>query len=205
MPCARIVGEIHDIEACPDVGVEHPLIGSRVVVVVMGREILGISHHGFQVAKGDVYVFEQMLGGGEGGIGIGATHERIAHQHHIDGTHNEPHSLGLCMDCCFERKHYAVTGDDVNLTANEACSNRSSCSTALLRSRRSNRSNCFEAEEFSGYVEGFNISRHALPVNLIEKSLGFEHADVVKIPEFHGIALLFQLWIHEFRDPIGVM
>jgi hypothetical protein len=68
-----------------------------------------------------------------------------------------------------------------------------------------NRSNCFEAEEFSGYVEGFNISRHALPVNLIEKSLGFEHADVVKIPEFHGIALLFQLWIHEFRDPIGVM
>jgi hypothetical protein len=55
-----------------------------------------------------------MLGGGEGGIGIGATHERIAHQHHIDGTHNEPHSLELCMDCCFERKHYAVTGDDVN-------------------------------------------------------------------------------------------
>jgi hypothetical protein len=78
-----------------------------------------------------------MLGGGEGGIGIGATHERITHQHHIDGTHNRPPSLELCMDCCFERKHYAVTGDDVNRTANEACSNRSSCSTALLRSSRS--------------------------------------------------------------------
>ena len=58
----------------------------------MGREILGISHHGFQVAEGDVYVFEQMPGSGEGGIGIGATHEGIAHQHHIDVTHNEPHS-----------------------------------------------------------------------------------------------------------------
>jgi hypothetical protein len=122
MPCAWIVGEVHDIEARPDVGVEHPLIGSRVVVVVMGREIFGISHHGFQVAEGDVYVFEQMLGGGESGIGIGATHERIAHQHHINGTHNEPHSLELCMDCCFERKHYSVTGYDVNRTANEACS-----------------------------------------------------------------------------------
>src|SRR6266545_7358756 len=96
MPCAWIVGEVHDIEACPDVGVEHPLIGSRVVVVVMGREILGISHHGFQVAEGDVYVFEQMLGGGEGGIGIGATHEGIADQHHIDGTHNEsPYSRAV--------------------------------------------------------------------------------------------------------------
>jgi hypothetical protein len=45
-------------ESCHDVLVEHSLIGSRVVVVVMGREILGISHHGFQVAEGDVYVLE---------------------------------------------------------------------------------------------------------------------------------------------------
>lgn len=96
MPCAWIVGEVHDIEACPDVGVEHPLISSRVVVVVMGRKILGISHHGFQVAEGDVYVFEQMPGSGEGGIRIGATHEGIAHQYHIDVTHNEPYSLELC-------------------------------------------------------------------------------------------------------------
>jgi hypothetical protein len=29
-----------------------------VVVVVMGREILGISHYGFQVAEGNIYVFE---------------------------------------------------------------------------------------------------------------------------------------------------
>ena len=103
MPRAWIVGEIHDIEARPDVGVEHPLIGSRVVVVVMGREILGISHHGFQVAEGDVCVFEQMPGSGEGGIGIGATHEGIAHQYHIDVTHNEPHSLaGWCKSSiCF--------------------------------------------------------------------------------------------------------
>jgi hypothetical protein len=96
VPCAWIVGEVHDIEACPDIGVEHPLIGSRVVVVVMGSEILGISHHGFQVAEGNVYVFEQMLGSGESGVGIGATHEGIAHQHHINVTHNEPRSLAGC-------------------------------------------------------------------------------------------------------------
>ena len=92
MPCAWIVGEVHDIEACPDVGVEHPLIGSRVVIVVMGREILGIRHNGFQVAERDVCVLEQMPSSGEGGIGIGATHEGIAHHHHIDVTHNEPQS-----------------------------------------------------------------------------------------------------------------
>ena len=95
MPCAWIVGEVHDIEACPDVGVEHPLIGSRVVVVVMGRKILGVGHHGFEIAEGDVHVFEQRLDRGKGGIGIGATDEGIAHQYHIDVTHNEPHSLDL--------------------------------------------------------------------------------------------------------------
>jgi len=31
-----------------------------------------------------------MPGSGEGGIGIGATHEGIAYQHHIDVTHNGP-------------------------------------------------------------------------------------------------------------------
>jgi hypothetical protein len=67
-----------------------------VVVVVMGREILGISHHGFQVAESDVYVFEQMLSSGEGGIRIGATYEGIADQNHIDVTHNEPRSLAGC-------------------------------------------------------------------------------------------------------------
>jgi hypothetical protein len=96
VPRAWIVGDVHDIEACPSVGVEHPLIGSWVVVVIIRREILGIGHHGFQVAEGDVCVFEQMLRSGESRIRIGATHESIAHQHHFDVTHNEPPSRELC-------------------------------------------------------------------------------------------------------------
>jgi len=86
-----------------------------MVVVVMGREIFGISHDGLQVAEGNVCVFEQMPGSGEGGIGIGATHEGIAHQHHVDVTHNAPHSQGCARNCCFGSKDYAVTGYDVNL------------------------------------------------------------------------------------------
>jgi hypothetical protein len=72
-----------------------------VVVVVMGREIPGISHDGFQVAEGNVCVFEQMLGCGEGGIGVGSTHEGIAHQHHIDVNHKEPPSIELCYGFLF--------------------------------------------------------------------------------------------------------
>jgi hypothetical protein len=69
-----------------------PSLMTMIIVV----EILDISHHSFQVAESDVYVFEQMPGSGEGGIRIGATHEGIAHQNHIDVTHNEPHSLAGC-------------------------------------------------------------------------------------------------------------
>jgi hypothetical protein len=37
-----------------------------------------------------------MPGSGEGGIGIRAAHEGIAHQYHIDVTHNAPRSLEPC-------------------------------------------------------------------------------------------------------------
>ena len=54
-------------------------------------------------------------------------------------------------------------------------------------------------------MAGYIISEIRLTIEVIEKTLRFKHADIMKIPELDRIALFFQFRIDELGDAVSVV